>query len=631
MKAQAPWPEITFRSAVITVLATVVMLTANLYLSLMAGLSISGSIPSAIFGMAMLAAWQRMRHNNSSLIGQGNIVQTGGSTGETISAQLGFAVVALYLAGIWQGFGFWQTAALVLGGGLSGVLFNIPLRRVFIVDKPSELNFPEGKACAEVLQSGDRPGTLGHIIKGGICGGLVTLLVKVEAIAETVAGAVMKLPMAFNASPALMGVGFILGIETALPVFIGTAIVWFGMAPMLGVNYANPEVFGQAIGWWKGPGRLPGVGAMLVAGLFTVVFLMPRVKAALVTVAKGRRTAGEVASSEQDLTGWAFWAPAVVAFAIVYVMSVSVMGGLLSGLFAAIVVMAFGFVIAAVAAYTCGLLGSTSSPVSGMTILALFVAAGVAYLGGLRGNDAIAATLVFGSIVCGIACTAGNIAQDFATGYILKATPWRQQVVSFGAVLLSAPLAGPLLTFFQNTSGIGDDGKLGAPKAALINLIVNGLFGDGQINWSLVGVGAVIGLIICVIDLVLKRRQQEGRGNFRLPAMAVAVGMYLPIFIPAAILLGALIKAFVFRGRKMGEAEAMRNPGSLLACGLIAGEILMALAVDFPKLWGSDIKFSLGLPGMTTSGLLTIGVLLLLAQVARRGLQTEPPKGEASK
>lgn len=596
------------------------MLAANLYLVLKAGLTVGASIPSAVIGLAVLAVLTRNRAKSTIL--EANIIQTAASTGETLAAALGFSVVALVISGAWTDFGFVRTTLIALTGGFAGVLMMIPLRRTLIVNSP-EITYPEGTACAEVLQAGARPGVLADIAKSGVVGAFFALLSKCGAMAEQVTGAMglgrSALPAGFSTSPALLSVGYIVGLNVSSLLFIGSAIIWFLYIPMVGsFDPANVEtpLFKQALGVWSAKGRYVGVGCMLLGGVWTLVGLWPRIRETLGMITKSGGSSDSVDHREQDLMGAPFWALLSITFAVIAGLCVDATGSLWQGMVITVVMGVFAFFIVALASYICGLVGSSNSPVSGMTLLTLFVAALLIKVLGIDSQTGVLSTLVIGSIICGAACTAGNTSQDLKTGYLVGATPRKQQIICLVAVVVSALVAAPMLSALLNAYGFGTaPGNLEVPKGQLIATISTKIFGDGPIPWDLIGLGALLGLGFGILDSFLKRRGS----TFRTPIMPVAVGMYVPIYIPMTMFIGGIVRWWVDRGQaEQGEAKAMSSRGVLIGSGLIAGESITGMLLAIPLLFGAKLAFGLGISPALLATVLFCGLVVVFARLARR-------------
>lgn len=589
-------PEITAKAVVLSVMLAAVLAAANAYLGLFAGMTVSASIPAAVASMAILRLFRR------SNILENNIVQTAASSGEALAAGVIFTIPALLLVGYWSDFDYWQTAVIATVGGLLGVLFTIPLRRALIVT--ARLRFPEGVATAEVLkvagaerrEAGAAQATddfralwsaaiLGGTVKFGESG--------LRLWADSLEGAVQVgrtvLYGGLNLSPALLAVGFIIGLHTAVVVLLGGVVGWMLLMPAYGLlNGLPPDLTGLAAAKaiWSGHIRYVGIGAMLTGGLWTLAQLREPVWASLRTLTAHYRgtpvkPAMVVQRTEQDATlPWIVgsFCLSLVPMAWIYT---SVVNDALIGLLMTMVMALAAFLFSSVAAYMAGVVGSSSNPVSGVTIATIMCAALLLVLVMGSGHPAgPAAALVVGAVVCCAAAMGGDNLQDLKTGHLVGATPWKQQIMQVVGVLTGALVLVPVLSLLQAKYGIGEPTvnhphPLTAPQATLMANLTRSVFGAG-LPWPLVGLGAAIGIIVILID-----RRQEARGSeFRLPVLALALGIYLPIKLSAAICLGGVLSALARNtGRPAGETS---QRGLLFAAGLITGEALMGILLAVP-------------------------------------------------
>ena len=590
-------PEITVKAVVLSVILAAVLAAANAYLGLFAGMTVSASIPAAVASMAILRLFRE------SNILENNIVQTAASSGEALAAGVIFTIPALLLVGYWSDFHYWQTTLIAAVGGLLGVLFTIPLRRALIVT--ARLRFPEGVATAEVLKvaAADR-GEGDHteatrdfraLVSAALLGGLVKLGESgLRLWAESLEGALQVGRTVFygglNLSPALLAVGFIIGLPTAVIVFIGGIIGWVILVPTYGLlNGLPPDRTGlaAAMAIWNGQIRYVGIGAMLVGGLWTLTKLREPVWKSLQTLRASYQARDSspsdhgIVRTEQDASLWWILVPfGLSLFPMAWIYS-TVVDHVLIGLLMTVVMALAAFLFSSVAAYMAGLVGSSSNPVSGVTIATIMVAALLLVLFMGAGHPAgPAAALVIGAVVCCAAAMGGDNLQDLKTGHVVGATPWKQQVMQVVGVVTGAVVLVPVLSLLQAKYGIGEPTithphPLSAPQATLMASLTKSVFGAG-LPWPLVGLGAVIGVLVILLD-----RRQEARGSsFRLPVLAVALGIYLPLKLSVAIVLGGVIAAL---GKKqlVGDDEPSRR-GLLFSAGLITGEALMGIMLALP-------------------------------------------------
>ncbi len=602
--------ETSLRAVLLGVLLAFVMLAANTYLGLKAGMTVGASIPSAVLALGLLR-----RRKGSAL--ECNIVQTGASTGETLAAGAIFTLPALYLTGVWTQFNYIQTTLVVMSGGILGVLLMIPLRRTLIASPTMGLAYPEGTACAQVIRAGDNPGSLRAILTAVGLGGVFSLCSRAGALAENILGGIhlgpTALPFGLSTSPALMSVGFIVGLNVAFLVFLGGAIAWLILIPILGWGSFTAEkpVFDQAFGFWATKARYVGVGAMVVGGLWTIVKLLPTIRKAVSQIFRGSNTGEVTALSDQDLSGRAFFGFAALVLVLILTLFIQVTGSVILGTLFTAVMFALAMVIVAISSYICGLVGSSNNPVSGMTIFTLLIVATLVLVLGLGGAQAVTTTLIIAGVVCCAACTAGNTSQDLKTGFLLQATPYRQQLICILCVILPAFLVAPVLTLLSKSYGWdAEHGGLAAPQARLFASIAQGFFQGGVIPWGMVVLGAILAVLLGLFNEYLKRRGS----SFGTPIMPVAVGMYLPLQLSTPILLGGLLRYYLSRKKTKPmdeEAEAMEqaSPGILFASGLIAGESIMGLFLAVPVVLGVNIAFSFTPEAI---GLIALGVLIFL-------------------
>jgi len=633
-------PEITVKGTVLSIVLAAVLAGANAYLGLFAGMTVSASIPAAVVSMAILRLF---RHSN---ILENNIVQTAASSGEALAAGVIFTIPALILIGSWTGFDYWQTASIALVGGLLGVLFTIPLRHALIVR--ARLRFPEGVATAEVLKvgAGTEAGSSDVVARQGVktllpaalLGGAVKLGESGLGLwTEALEGAARigrsVVYAGINLSPALLAVGFIIGLRTATVVFLGGALGWLVLMPLYGLANGLPDgadALTVAKSVWSGHIRYVGIGAMLVGGLWTLVQLRRPIYESLLTVRQVYRAAGTgdgltVPRTERDASLPWIVGPFLLALTPMTVIYAQVVGHIGVAIGMTLVMVVAAFLFSSVAAYMAGLVGSSSNPVSGVTIATIMLAALLLMLVMGQGNPAgPAATLLIGAVVCCAAAMGGDNLQDLKTGHLVGATPWKQQIMQVVGVATAAVVIVPVLRLLQAKYGIGEVTEahphpLSAPQATLMASLARGVFGEG-LPWPMVGLGAGIGVGAIVFDRWLERQGS----SFRAPVLAVALGIYLPLKLSAAILIGGVIAELAQRTAPQGEGSG--NGGLLFAAGLVTGEalmgILLALPIALSSLWpslGSDpFKLFETPPLGAWPGLIAVaGVAWMLYQVAR--------------
>lgn len=603
--------EFTFTALTIGILVGVVMTAANVYLGLYAGMTVSASIPAAVIAMGILKALKR------SAILEANIVQTMASAGESLAAGIIFTIPALVLVGAWNDFKFIPTTLIAICGGLLGVIFMIPLRKSLIVEDEN-LTYPEGVACASVLEAGaaNEGAGLGSIIKGLFLGGffkfLSTGLGFLKGSVEWATKAGNKTFFAgSDISPALLAVGYIVKIEVAALVLIGGLIGWVIGIPAFGIPAGMEDKSALDVAWtlWSTQIRYLGVGAMITGGVFSIF----SVRKGITSGISGLKTAYKSGSSanvnrlDQNM--------GLMSMLVILLFCIILMGGLYNylvgslgvSIFTTAIMTVLSFVMVAVSSYIVGLVGTSNNPVSGMTISTLLGTAAFFLVMGYEGQNAILATLGVAAVVCCAACTSGDCSQDLKTGVLVGATPKYQQWAQVIGVIIPALVIAPVLTLLHNSYGIGTGLK--APQATLFASITQGLFGDGDLPMGMIYAGMIGGIIIIAID---KMYFEAKNAKFRLHLMPLAVGVYLPVTLAVPMFLGAIVRLIADKkmGRTGEEAENTDN-GVLISSGLIAGEALMGVALAVLLYMNINIKID-GIPS-AVSELISIAALLGLA------------------
>jgi putative OPT family oligopeptide transporter len=582
--------EITIRALILGGILSIVMGAANTYLGLYAGMTVAASIPAAVISMALL----RGVLGGGSIL-ENNIVQTMASTGESLAAGVIFTVPALVMVGAWQDFKFWPTTLIAMLGGLLGIIFMVPMRKALIVDRP-DLIYPEGIACAEVLTVGEEKGTgIRYIAQGLVVGAVFKLAVNAfQAVQVVVEGAIAKgrtvLYMGSDMSVALMAVGYIVNLQIAALITLGGSIGWLIAIPIMG-GYEGGSTVDHAFDLWSNHVRYIGVGTMLVGGVWSIFQVRKGIVAGVTGLKQLDGKAGqvEVLRTERNMSlPWLFGIFMATIFATFAFYDYLVGSWKIAALTAAIMVFT-AFLFVAVATYIAGLVGSSNSPVSGMTICALLIAAGVMLALGIRGESAILATLGIAGVVCCATCTSGDVAQDLKTGLLVGATPAKQQWTEVIGAIIPAFFFAPILTVLHSSYGIGTDapGALRAPQAALFASLTEGFFGEGVLPWNMIGIGAAIGVVLIVVNRML----EASGSTFRTHVMPVAVGIYLPLSLDIPILIGGLLRYFSTRRR--GETDEARDPGILFGSGLIAGEALMGILIAGFVFFGTELPIVL--------------------------------------
>jgi len=646
MEQQEPTlAEITIKAVVLGVLLSMILAAANAYLGLFAGMTVSASIPAAVVSMGVL----RLFRQNTIL--ENNIVQTAASAGESLAAGVIFTLPALVILGFWDDFGgtnFWWITIIAAFGGLLGVLFTIPLRRALIVEDP--LQFPEGIATAEVLETGQQGGQGVRVIAtAAVIGGLFKLIAKgVGLWPEILEGAKAfgkKLVYGgTNLSPALLSVGYIVGLNIAVLIFLGGAANWYIAIPICAAAndwpvYADGDQVGQAMSavdaagyFWSTQTRYIGVGAMLVGGLWTIIKMR---RSLLSGITSGLRAygamgsgGGRIARTDRDMP--MKWILVLIVGSVVplYLVYQVFVANVAVSLPMAVVMLIAGFLFSAVAAYMAGLVGSSNNPISGITIATIVVASLLlVVLMGRGAENGPAAAIIIGSVVCCAAAIAGDNMQDLKAGRIVGATPWKQQVMQMVGTLSGAVVIAPVLMLlhkaygFAGSPGAGE-GALTAVQANLMASVSRGVF-QGDMPWGFAFVGMGVAGAIIVLDLWLEARKSV----FRTPVLAVAIGFYLPLELSVPIFAGGLIHWAVsrFHKRRRTPAEIVEEGnrhGLLFASGLITGEalvgILLAIPIVILKQYDKDLPIAakwLPAHGWRPEFGGTLGIVVLLGVV----------------
>ena len=616
--AQQSAVELSARGLILGLIIGTVMTAANTYLGLYAGMTVSASIPAAIVSMGILRGLMRR-----GTILENNIVQTVASAGESVAAGIIFTVPAMVIAGVWTDFPYWKVTFIGLLGGVLGVLFMIPLRRTLIVED-KELIYPEGVACAQVLEAGETGGRSLVDIALSLVTGLIfkSLIGLVAVFRSTVEGAVRAgnslVYFGTDVSVALLGVGVIVGLEVGALVFLGGAIGWLVGIPIYYLSAPLPEGSVLDAAWeaWEGQIRYMGVGSMIVGGLWSMWSMRAgMLKGVREAIAGFRVQTTAKARTDEDMPAsysvWILALAAVATIGLYYSMTGSLSVGLVSGV--VMVIACFFFV--AVSSYIVGLVGSSNNPISGMTICALMFASVVLLLLGMSGTAGVLGALGVAGVVCCAAATAGDTSQDLKTGYIVGATPRLQQIAQFIGVLLPTFAIAPILTLLHTAYGIGTGGgqALRAPQATLFASIAQALFGQGALPWTMVFLGAGIGVALIFSDEMLRRSSSP----FRTPVMPVAVGIYLPLSLSVPIFAGGLLSYLLARrARPFGQAavDKSNHRAVLISSGLIAGEAIAGILIAFPRTLPQFADQVFPIP-MFDSALLTLAALFAVVAV----------------
>jgi putative OPT family oligopeptide transporter len=597
MLHEDPARQLTLRAVLLSVVLTVILAAANAYLGLFAGLTVATAIPAAVVSMGVLRLFGRVS------VLENNIVATGASAGSSIAAGTIFTIPALVLLGQWQRFDYWWVLAIAGLGGLLGVLFSVPLRRTLIVDQ--KLRFPEGVATAEVLKVSADPGSglraLGLAAAAGAAFKVALSGLKLSPEAFTASGYLGGRAIGFfgfSLSPALLAVGYIVGLNIGLLMLSGGALSWWvfiplynvflqGHDPALAAGLASATAEDAAWLIWSAQVRYIGVGAMLVGGLWSLWTLRGSLLSGIQSgLGMHRGPGGDVPHTERDLpmsmilVGIVLFVLPLFALYMVVVDSVGVAFAM------AVIMVVAGFVFSSVSGYMAGLVGSSNNPVSGITISTILFAS-LVLLAMLGRGSAIGpvAAIMIGAVICNAAAIAGDNLQDLKAGQLVGATPWRQQVMLAIGAVSSAAVMAPVLNLLLEAYGIGVPARegvtpLAAPQATLMASVAKGIF-IGGLPWAMIAIGALVGVVVIAIDEHLRRTGAA----WRAPILAVAVGIYLPLELSTPIFAGGLLAHAVerwHRARGGFDPDRTGQTGLLFSAGLIAGEAILGVLLAIP-------------------------------------------------
>lgn len=589
-------PEFTFTSLFIGILLAVVFGAANAYLGLRVGMTVSASIPAAVLSMGII----RVILRRDSIL-ENNMVQTIGSAGESVAAGAIFTLPALFLwaadgvEGI-EAPGLFEIFLIALVGGTLGVLFMIPLRKALIVEEHGVLPYPEGTACAEVLLAGEEGGSKASVVFSGL---------GIAAVYKFVADGLGVFPSSVNYDikaykgsavgmdvlPALVGVGYICGPRIASYMFSGSVLSWFVLMPLISLFAGDAIIF---------PGTKPisslapselwgtyikyiGAGAVATGGIISLIKSLPLIvktfSQAMKSMSNNKGKAASGLRTDQDMP-----MPVILIGVGVIAIAIWLLPTFPINLLGAVIVVIFGFFFATVSSRMVGLIGSSNNPVSGMAIATLLIATILLKATGLDGATGMKGAIAIGSIICIVAAIAGDTSQDLKTGFIVGATPKKQQWGELIGVLTSSLAIGGVLYLLNEAWGYGST-ELPAAQATMMRMIVEGVM-NADLPWELIGAGAAIAIVVEIL---------------RIPVLPFAVGMYLPLSLNAGIMAGGLVRLVVEKKRGLSEEKkkAAIDRGILYTSGMIAGEglvgILLAVfavvELDLTKLLGG---FSLG-------------------------------------
>lgn len=605
-------PEFTVTSIIMGIILAIVFGAANAYLGLRVGMTVSASIPAAVISMGVI----RVIMKKNSIL-ESNIVQTIGSAGESLAAGAIFTMPALFL---WAEEGLCDMPSLVeitliaLCGGILGVLFMIPLRNALIVKEHATLLYPEGTACAEVLLAGEEGGSNASTVFSGM--GLAAvfkfLVDGIKVIPADIAAQFksFKGELGVEVYPALLGVGYIVGPKISSYMFVGSLVGWMVIIPLIclfgadawmypaeaGTTIGQMYAAGGASAIWGSYVRYIGAGAIAAGGIISLIKSLPLIittfRDSVKSMKGGKNTSS--ARTVQDL-------PLSIVLIGIAVMIVIIwlVPAIPVNLLGALLIVVFGFFFATVSSRMVGLIGSSNNPVSGMAIATLLIATITIKASGDSGITGMMGAIAIGSVICIVAAIAGDTSQDLKTGYLLGATPKKQQIGELIGVVASGLAIGGVLYLLNAAWGYGG-AEVPAPQATLMKMIVEGIMG-GELPWNLVFIGVFLAI---------------GLEILRVPVMPFAIGLYLPIYLNAGIMVGGVVRLCMDARKKVDEKtkERQSTDGTLYCAGMIAGEGLVGILLAILAVCGitMDLSGTVNLGNIGGLALLAVMVLCLL-------------------
>lgn len=590
--AEKVTPEITVTSVIMGIILAVIFGAANAYLGLRVGMTVSASIPAAVIAMGVIRVAMR---KNSIL--ESNIVQTTGSAGESLAAGAIFTLPALFLwaaEGKMDKPGIVEITLIALLGGLLGVFFMVPLRNALIVKEHNILPYPEGTACAEVLLAGEENGANASTVFAGM--GFAAIFKFIIDGLKLVAGEISVHTNTFikgfrgaigtQIYPAVMSVGYICGPRISSYMFAGGVLSWLVLIPIImlfGENMVlapatttigNLYVEGGASEIWGTYIRYIGAGALAAGGIISLIKSLPLIVKTFAGAMKSVTGSQNISTERtaQDLN-----MKFVILAIIVLTVLIRLVPAVPVSTAGAVIVVVFGFFFATVSSRMVGLVGSSNNPVSGMAIATLLFATLILKFTGSTGIKGMESAIAIGSIICIVSAIAGDTSQDLKTGYLLGATPKKQQIGELIGVVAAALAIGATLYLLDSAWGFGSK-ELAAPQATLMKMIIEGVM-DGNLPWGLVFIGIFIAIVVEIIGI---------------PVLPFAIGVYLPVQLNACIMVGGLIRlVFDKLKRKEEEKKAIVNDGILFCSGMIAGEGLVGILLAVLAIFGLDKAINL--------------------------------------
>ena len=603
-------PELTVTSVIMGCILAVIFGAANAYLGLRVGMTVSASIPAAVISMGVIRVILR---RNSIL--ESNMVQTIGSAGESLAAGAIFTMPALFLwaeEGLSDKPGIVEITLIALCGGILGVLFMVPLRNALIVKEHATLLYPEGTACADVLLAGEEGGANASTVFSGmglaavfkfVVDGLKLLPADVSAAFKSFKGEI-----GMEVYPALLGVGYIVGPKIASYMFTGSLIGWMVIIPLIclfgpdtwmypaaeGTTIAQLYANGGASAIWSTYVKYIGAGAIATGGIISLIKSLPLI---VTTFRDSMKSMKGSKNTSTERTAQDLPMQFILLGVIAMVFIIWIVPAIPVTLLGAVIIVVFGFFFATVSSRMVGLVGSSNNPVSGMAIATLLIATFAIKSSGKTGIDGMTAAIAVGSVICIIAAIAGDTSQDLKTGYLLGATPKKQQMGEMLGVVVSGLAIGGVLYLLNAAWGYGT-AEIPAPQAQLMKMIVEGIMG-GNLPWGLVFVGVF--LAICLEIL-------------RIPVMPFAIGLYLPIYLNATIMIGGIVRGLLDRRKGVDEKTktAQATDGTLYCAGMIAGEGLVGILLAIFAVVGISLDMS-GVVNLGNIGGVVLMIIMILS------------------
>ena len=602
-------PELTVTSIVMGMLLAVIFGAANAYLGLRVGMTVSASIPAAVISMGVI----RVIMKRNSIL-ESNMVQTIGSAGESLAAGAIFTMPALFL---WAEEGLCDMPSLVeitliaLCGGVLGVLFMVPLRNALIVKEHETLLYPEGTACADVLLAGEEGGANASTVFSGmgLAAAFKFVVDGLKVLPSDVAFAFksFKGEVGMEVYPALLGVGYIVGPQIASYMFVGSVIGWMVIIPLIclfgpdtwlypadvGKTIADLYAAGGAAKIWSTYVKYIGARAIATGGIISLIKSLPLIittfRDSIKSMKGGKNT--NTARTAQDLP------MQMILFGIVaMILIIWVVPAIPVTLLGAAIIVVFGFFFATVSSRMVGLVGSSNNPVSGMAIATLLIATMSIKASGKTGIDGMTAAIAIGSVICIVAAIAGDTSQDLKTGYLLGATPKKQQMGEIIGVVVSGLAIGGVLYLLNAAWGYGG-AEVPAPQATLMKMIVEGIMG-GNLPWNLVFVGVFLAIALEIL---------------RIPVMPFAIGLYLPIYLNASIMIGGVVRMFMDRRKNVDEETKTKQTtdGTLYCAGMIAGEGLVGILLAIFAVFGINVSIGESVNFGNIGGVVLMVIMIL--------------------